>query len=128
MSWDAHVKSLMAGPGMKFAGLFGMDGNPWAKSSGFNPTQVEVARLVKLVQGQDIKGESITICGTKYMFRSPADDGLLTVLSLGGEEKYVCNVCQTTRGVIVGVSQASVAGASREYLDKYKNYLKGIGY
>lgn len=128
MSWDAHVNSLMAGPGMKMAGLFGMDGNPWAKSEGFNPSQADIARLVKLVQGKDIGEESITLCGSKYMFRSPADDGLLTVLSLGGDEKYVCNVCQTQRGVIVGVSLASMAGASREYLDKYKNYLKGIGY
>ncbi|KAL4228691.1 profilin [Mactra antiquata] len=128
MSWDAHVNSLMSGPGMKCAGLFGMDGNPWATSAGFKPTQAEVARLIKLVQGKDIGGESITLCGQKYMFRSPADEGLLTVLSLGGDEKYVCNVCQSTRGVLLGVSLASVAGASREYLDKYKNYLKGIGY
>lgn len=128
MSWDAHVTSLMAGPGMKFAGLFGMDGHPWAKAAGFNPTQPEVARLVKLVQGKDIGGESITLCGTKYMFRSPAEDGLLTILSLGGDEKYVCNVCQTAKGVVIGVARAESAGASREYLDKYKNYLKGIGY
>lgn len=128
MSWDEHVKRLMAGPGMKSAGLFGLDGNPWAKSGNFNPTQAEVLKLVKLVQGGDSGGESITVCGTKYMFRSPADDGLLTVLSLGGEEKYVCNVCQTARGVILGIALASSAGASREYLDKYKNYLKGIGY
>lgn len=128
MSWEEHVKRLMAGPGMKQAGLFGMDGNPWAKSAGFNPSQAEILRFVKLVQGGDSGGESITLCGTKYMFRSPADDGLLTVLSLGGDEKYVCNACQTTRGVIIGVALASSAGASREYLDKYKNYLKGIGY
>jgi len=113
---------------MKYAGLFGLDGNPWAVSAGFKPTQAEIARLVKLVQGKDIGGESITLCGAKYMFRSPADDGLLTVLSLGGDEKFVCNVCLSTRGVVVGVALASSAGASREYLDKYKNYLKGIGY
>lgn len=128
MGWEAHINSLMSGPGMKMAGLFGMDGNPWATSASFNPTVPEVCHLVKLVQGQDIGGESITICGAKYMFRSPADDGLLTLLSLGGKEKYVCNVCQTTRGVIVGVAEASTAGASREYIDKYKNYLKGQGY
>lgn len=128
MSWDDHVKSLMKGPGMQMAGIFGMDGNPWAKSAGFNPSVPEVARLVRLVQGGEPGGEGITLCGIKYMYRSPADDGLLTVLSLGGEEKYVCNVCQSTKGVVLGVSLASSAGAAREYMDKYKNYLKGIGY
>ena len=127
MSWDAHVKSLMAGPEMRMAGLFGQDGHPWAKSGGFNPSQAEVLHLVKLVNG-DYSGESITVNGVKYMFRSPADDGMITILSLGTEEKFACTACETGRGLIIGVALASTAGASREYLDKYKNYLKGIGY
>ena len=127
MSWDAHVKSLMGGPEMRQAGLFGQDGNPWAKSAGFNPTQTEILHLGKLVAG-NYSGEAITIGGMKYMFRSPADDGMITLLSLGTEEKFACTVCESGRGLIVGIALASAAGASREYLDKYKNYLKSIGY
>ena len=127
MSWEAHVKSLMSGPEMKNAGLFGKDGNPWAKSTGFSPSQAEVLHLGKLVAGE-YGGESITIGGVKYMFRSPADDGMITLLSLGTDEKYACTACSTGRGLIVGVALASAAGASREFLDRYKNYLKSIGY
>jgi len=129
MSWNDHVVRLCAGPSVKMAGIFGKDGIKWATSAGFEPTPQEVQLLLALANGKEYNGnDRITVCGQKYMYKDEPYEGLWSVLSLGGAEKYICTVGLTKTGAIITVALAAAAGASREYLDKYKQYLIGIGY
>jgi profilin len=47
MSWQSYVDDQLIGTGfVKQAALHGLDGNPWATSSGFNVAKNEASALV----------------------------------------------------------------------------------
>ena len=127
--WDSHVNHLKQYPAVTSAGLFGLDGNPWATSADFKPSQQEVAKLVQIVSDANADRSNIRVCGSKFMGIAPPDDGLITLVEIGAsEKKRVCTVSKFKSGVIIGLGESTNGGPLREALDKYCKYLAGIGY
>ena len=78
MSWQVYVDTnLLASGQVTAAGIYDMQGNPWAYSAGFAAQIAEVAAVSAHMHTGDpsgLAGTGVVVAGVKYMFVSGSGD------------------------------------------------------
>eukprot|EP00117_Sycon_ciliatum_P031919 scpid84221/ scgid24874/ Profilin len=76
MSWTSYCDTLVATGQVKSAGIYGLDGSPWAQSEGLTLTTSEVATLLKGKTDSSILREhGVKFQGQKFFFLRESGDG-----------------------------------------------------
>jgi len=96
MSWQTYVDSNLVGTGMvTAAGIYDLQGNPWAYSDGFAAQVAEVAAVsAHFAAPAGLAATGATIAGVKYMFVRGEENAEIYVKK--GPEGVVffrCNTC-----------------------------------
>jgi len=108
------------------AGIYDLQGNPWAYSAGF-PAQVsEVAAISNaLVSGPDaLASTGFKIAGEKYMFvKGDKDTFVVGKKGASGAVAYKCNTC-----ILVAVHDDKIqSGACNNVVAKLGEWMKEQG-
>ena len=128
MSWQSYVdEQLLASQQVSSAAIAGLDGNIWAKSSGFNCSPDEVKRILGSWDNKNGMGmNGVTVNGMKYMY-----------LNGGGDERRVrgkkgsagVHIFKTTQAVILATySEPIVPEQCATTTEKLGEYLISVGY
>ena len=100
MSWQAYVDDNLVKSGMvSAAGIYDLQGNPWAYSAGFAAQVAEVAAVsAHFAAPAGLAATGATVAGIKYMFVRGEENAEIYVKK-GAEGVYFfrCNTC-----IIVG--------------------------
>mmetsp|Transcript_7229 Transcript_7229/g.23859 ORF Transcript_7229/g.23859 Transcript_7229/m.23859 type:complete len:128 (-) Transcript_7229:74-457(-) len=100
MSWQAYVDDNLLASGMvTSAGIYDLQGNPWAYSAGFAAQVAEVAAVsAHFAAPSGLAATGATIAGVKYMFvRGEENAEIYVKKGAEGVVFYRCNTC-----IIVG--------------------------
>jgi profilin len=140
MSWQAYVDDNLIASGMvTAAGIYDLDGNPWAYSSGFAAQVAEVALVSRCMAGEasgaanDASGRPANLAGLAawrpvvagisytYIQGDPGE-----VYSKTGQTGVVFCRCSTC--IIVGLHDDKVQpGQCRTTVGKLADFLKDAG-
>eukprot|EP00320_Phaeocystis_rex_P021908 CAMPEP_0119057438 /NCGR_PEP_ID=MMETSP1178-20130426/1891_1 /TAXON_ID=33656 /ORGANISM="unid sp, Strain CCMP2000" /LENGTH=127 /DNA_ID=CAMNT_0007038267 /DNA_START=33 /DNA_END=416 /DNA_ORIENTATION=- len=96
MSWQAYVDTNLVGTGqVSAAGIYDLQGNPWAYSAGFNAQVAEVAAVsAHFAAPEGLAATGVTIGGIKYMFvKGEANQVVQSKKGAEGVFLYRCNTC-----------------------------------
>jgi profilin len=124
MSWQAYVDdNLLASGSVTAAGIYDLQGNPWAYSAGFAAQIAEVAAVSGYMHTGDpsgLAGTGIVVAGVKYMYVQ--GDGSEVYGKKGNEGVVFCK-CNTC--ILVGYHNDKVQpGACRTVVGKLADFLK----
>lgn len=138
MSWQDYVdKNLMASGCMKHAGIFGMDGNPWALSAGFAPDQGSICQLVGILRSKQPYGDGVTLAGCQYMVLAVEEEEGTCVLirknlppNADEGQKYAAIIAVTNQAVIIGMYLGGHAnsGTTKKFVCNLQSYLRSVNY
>jgi len=96
MSWQAYVDdNLLASGCVTAAGIYDLQGNPWAYSAGFAAQVAEVGAVAGAMASNatTLAGTGVVVAGVKYMFVRGDEN---EVYGKKGQEGVVfckCNTC-----------------------------------
>lgn len=99
-SWQAYVDSNLLASGMvTSAGIYDLQGNPWAYSAGFAAQVAEVAAVAGAMAADPtaLAASGVWVAGVKYMFVSGDADEVYVKKGNKGVVFAKCNTC-----IIVG--------------------------
>ena len=124
MSWQAYIDDNLLKSGMvTAAGIYDLQGNPWAYSAGFAAQIAEVAAVSAHMHTGDpsgLAGTGVVLAGVKYMYVAGSAD---EVYGKKGQEGVVfckCNTC-----LIVGYHNDKIQpGSLRLTVGKLADFLK----
>jgi len=97
-AWQPYVDDNLIKTGMvTAAGIYDLQGNPWAYSAGFAAQVAEVAAVSDAMHsgdpGSHLAGTGVTVAGVKYMYyRGSADDVYANKLN-EGVVFWKCTTC-----------------------------------
>jgi len=126
MSWQAYVDTnLIASGAVSAAGIYDLQGNPWAYSAGFAAQIAEVATVSAHFAAPDaLAGTGIVVAGVKYMFVSgDANNEIYGKKGQAGVVFVKCNTC-----ILVGYHDDKIQpGQCRTTVGKLADFLKNAG-
>ena len=126
MSWQQYVDSNLIGTGtVTAAGIYDLQGNPWAYSAGFAAQVAEVAAVsAHFAAPAGLAATGATIAGVKYMFvRGEENSEIYVKKGAEGVIFYRCNTC-----IIVGHHNDKIQpGACSTTVAKLGDFLKESG-
>lgn len=123
MSWQAYVDSnLIASGSVTSAGIYDLQGNPWAYSAGFAAQVAEVASVSAHMSADPsaLAATGVVVAGVKYMYvRGDADE----VYVKKGNEGVIFAKCNTC--ILVGYHDDKIQpGACSSAVGKLADFLK----
>jgi len=123
MSWQAYIDSnLLASGQVTAAGIYDLQGNPWAYSAGFAAQIAEVASVSShmAADANALAATGVVVAGEKFMFVSGSDSEVYVKKGNEGVVFCKCNTC-----VIVGHHNDKIQpGACRTTVGKLQDFLK----
>lgn len=127
MSWQAYIDNLLASGSVTAAGIYDLQGNPWAYSAGFAAQVAEVAHVsahMHADRASDLTTSGVKVAGQSYMFISgDSSEVYAKTMRPGSKEGVVfckCNTC-----IILAHHNDQVQpGACRTAIGKLADYLK----
>mmetsp|Transcript_6556 Transcript_6556/g.21493 ORF Transcript_6556/g.21493 Transcript_6556/m.21493 type:complete len:128 (+) Transcript_6556:41-424(+) len=126
MSWQTYVDTNLVGTGMvTAAGIYDLQGNPWAYSAGFAAQVAEVAAVSgHFAAPSGLAATGATIAGEKYMFvRGEENAEIYVKKGAEGVVFYRCNTC-----IIVGHHNDKIQpGQCSTTVAKLGDFLKESG-
>ena len=127
MSWQAYVDdNLLASGSVTAAGIYDLQGNPWAYSAGFAAQIAEVAAISGHLHADasGLAATGLVIAGVKYMFVR-GETGEMVVGKKGNEGVvvYKCNTCL----VVAYHNDKIQPGACNMTVGKLVDFLKENG-
>mmetsp|Transcript_40737 Transcript_40737/g.131912 ORF Transcript_40737/g.131912 Transcript_40737/m.131912 type:complete len:128 (+) Transcript_40737:38-421(+) len=126
MSWQQYVDDNLIGTGsVTAAGIYDLQGNPWAYSAGFAAQVAEVAAVsAHFAAPAGLAATGATIAGVKYMFvRGEENADIYVKKGAEGVCFYRCNTC-----IIVGYHNDKVQpGQCTSIVAKLGDFLKDQG-
>mmetsp|Transcript_48211 Transcript_48211/g.155165 ORF Transcript_48211/g.155165 Transcript_48211/m.155165 type:complete len:128 (+) Transcript_48211:64-447(+) len=126
MSWQTYVDTNLVGTGMvTSAGIYDLQGNPWAYSAGFAAQVAEVAAVSgHFAAPSGLAATGATIAGEKYMFvRGEENAEIYVKKGATGVVFYRCNTC-----IIVGYHNDKIQpGQCSTTVAKLGDFLKESG-
>eukprot|EP01090_Pellita_catalonica_P022741 TRINITY_DN8957_c0_g1_i1.p1 TRINITY_DN8957_c0_g1~~TRINITY_DN8957_c0_g1_i1.p1 ORF type:complete len:128 (+),score=16.21 TRINITY_DN8957_c0_g1_i1:100-483(+) len=125
-SWQDYVDKNMVGTGAcSQAGIYGLDGSLWAKSSTFAPTNAEIKALVSCFSSNQTLFSSGLKFGNKKYFGVVGNDASIYVKN--GQEGYCC--VKTKRAVLIGKFDSGIVpGKCSVVVEKLGSFLIGQQY
>ena len=130
MSWQAYVDDNLIKSGMvTAAGIYDLQGNPWASSEGFALQVAEVAAVSGWLHSGQVMGMAASgalIAAEKYMFCRGDDDDKWVYVKKG---KNGCVFIACTQCIVVCMhDDKTQQGACTAGAQKIADTLKGAGY
>jgi len=126
MSWQQYVDANLVGTGMvTSAGIYDLQGNPWAYSAGFAAQVAEVAAVsAHFAAPSGLAATGATIAGVKYMFvRGEENAEIYVKKGAEGVVFYRCNTC-----ILVGYHNDKIQpGQCSSTVAKLGDFLKESG-
>mmetsp|Transcript_15549 Transcript_15549/g.50180 ORF Transcript_15549/g.50180 Transcript_15549/m.50180 type:complete len:128 (-) Transcript_15549:73-456(-) len=126
MSWQTYVDTNLVGTGMvTSAGIYDLQGNPWAYSEGFAAQVAEVAAVSgHFAAPSGLAATGATVAGVKYMFvRGEENAEIYVKKGAEGVVFYRCNTC-----IIVGYHNDKIQpGQCSTTVAKLGDFLKESG-
>ncbi|KAL1507140.1 hypothetical protein AB1Y20_007993 [Prymnesium parvum] len=126
MSWQQYVDSNLVGTGtVTAAGIYDLQGNPWAYSAGFAAQVAEVAAVsAHFAEPAGLAATGATIAGVKYMFvNGEANSEIYVKKGAAGVCFYRCNTC-----ILVAYHDDKIQpGACKATVAKLGDFLKEQG-
>mmetsp|Transcript_26322 Transcript_26322/g.82415 ORF Transcript_26322/g.82415 Transcript_26322/m.82415 type:complete len:128 (+) Transcript_26322:63-446(+) len=126
MSWQTYVETNLVGTGMvTSAGIYDLQGNPWAYSAGFAAQVAEVAAVSgHFAAPSGLAATGATVAGVKYMFvRGEENAEIYVKKGAEGVVFYRCNTC-----IIVGYHNDKIQpGQCSTTVAKLGDFLKESG-
>mmetsp|Transcript_7938 Transcript_7938/g.23919 ORF Transcript_7938/g.23919 Transcript_7938/m.23919 type:complete len:128 (+) Transcript_7938:51-434(+) len=126
MSWQTYVDTNLVGTGMvTAAGIYDLQGNPWAYSAGFAAQVAEVAAVSgHFAAPSGLAATGATVAGVKYMFvRGEENAEIYVKKGATGVVFYRCNTC-----IIVGYHNDKIQpGQCSTTVAKLGDFLKESG-
>ena len=126
MSWQAYVDDNLVKSGMvTAAGIYDLQGNPWAYSAGFAAQVAEVAAVsAHFAAPTGLAATGATIAGIKYMFvRGTENEEIYVKKGATGVVFCRCNTC-----IIVGMHDDKIQpGSCSMTVGKLADFLKESG-
>jgi len=128
MSWQSYVDDqLVATTYVTRAAIAGHDGNLWAASGGFSPTQAELKNIATNLGGDvgsTFAMTGVTVAGTKYMYLSSNERVLRAKKGTSG-----VHIMKTVQAIIVAqYEEPIVAEQCATTTEKLGEYLMSVGY
>mmetsp|Transcript_864 Transcript_864/g.1359 ORF Transcript_864/g.1359 Transcript_864/m.1359 type:complete len:128 (-) Transcript_864:93-476(-) len=126
MSWQAYVDDNLLKSGMvTAAGIYDLQGNPWAYSAGFAAQVAEVAAVsAHFAAPSGLAATGATVAGVKYMFVRGEENAEIYVKK--GAEGVVfcrCNTC-----ILVAYHNDKIQpGSCASTVGKLADFLKESG-
>ena len=129
--WQPYVDNNLVGAGgATQAAIFGLDGNKWAGSAGFNVSTAEVKPLIAAFDTKNqagittLRNNGLTLNATKFIILK-ADDR-----SIYGKKGATGVVCvKTNKAVIISFYNEKIQpGTSAAVTEKIADYLIGLSY
>jgi profilin len=123
MSWQSYVDdNLLASGAVTAAGIYDLQGNPWAYSAGFAAQISEVQAVAAAMSGDptSLAGTGVVLAGVKYMFVRGDSDSVYVKKGNEGVVFCKCNTC-----VLVGYHNDKIqTGACNSVVGKLADFLK----
>jgi len=126
MSWQAYVDTNMVKSGNITKGaIFGLDGNKWAISPGYNVTPDEAKKIIAAFKNPaDIRASGLFIASVKHIALKCDERSVYAKVGTGG---IVC--VKTGKCVLIGAYDEKVQpGAAANVVEKLADYLIEAGY
>merc|ERR1712168_1146651 len=125
MSWQQYVESQMIEKKLKKGAIAGLDGNIWAKSSGFNLTAAEVKSLLDSYDDAGkMSSSGIVLEGQKYFYLS-GDEKIVR----GNQGKGGVHLMKTTQTLLIGVyDEPLTPPEAANITESLGDYLSNCGY
>eukprot|EP00689_Sawyeria_marylandensis_P000854 EC820270.1.p1 GENE.EC820270.1~~EC820270.1.p1 ORF type:complete len:127 (+),score=79.72 EC820270.1:38-418(+) len=123
--WMVYVDNLIKGKGCTKAGLFGLNGKPWAITKGWAVTDKEVLYILGgFAKKETLQTTSPTVAGEKCMVVK-ADEASI----YGKKGKSGFCACKTAKGIIIGWYDDPIQpGQCNVAVEKQGDFLKEKGY
>ena len=127
-AWDGYVKNMKE-RGLQICGIFGQDGNVWAKSPELQATQQELASIVSGIKSGGFSN-GIHLNGVKYtVIASGSDFATAKARNAPSDgEKYLLHAAMGKTCVVIG----GIAGASErsatKHVEDIRDYLANANY
>lgn len=136
MSWQVYVTDQLMNPGMMTsAGIFGVDGNPWAVDGTVckEAHPLEILRLINIIKGVEQDFNGIRLGGISYLYLShDAADGSIILNRIKApteDQKYVCCGYLSSKCFVFGVVAGNYRlGNCSKVCCRLRDYLKAAGY
>ncbi|OMJ08639.1 Profilin-1A [Smittium culicis] len=126
MSWQTYVDSNLVGTGyVNQAAIYGLDGNPWAISSGFKISPEEFKGiLASFTDPSTIRASGLYLSGIKYFALNCNER------SVYGKKESTGVICVKAKTcVLIGTYGEHVQpGQATSVVEKLADYLIGVGY
>jgi len=126
MSWQDYVTNNLVGTGFITQGaIYGLDGNHWAISPGFNPKPAEVKELIKGFRDiSDLRGKGLFLNGEKYLVLRGDDRSIYAKKGTSGAVAV-----KTGQSVLLGLYNDKIQpGQASNAVEKLADYLIEQGY
>merc|ERR1712072_1222134 len=125
MSWQQYVESQMIEKKLKKGAIAGLDGNIWAKSSGFNLTAAEVKSLLDSYDDAGkMSSSGIVLEGQKYFYLS-GDEKIVR----GKQGKGGVHLMKTNQTLLIGVYDEPLTPPEAVNItESLGDYLSNCGY
>jgi len=125
-SWDEYVeKQLLATKCVTRGCIAGLDGNVWATSEGFNPSQKELSTVVAGFDNTDVlTSNGFHLSGQRYIYLSGTDTSLRAKF---GKVGVHCR--KTQRAIVVALYEDPIQPQqAATVVEKLGDYLERCGY
>ncbi|XP_033229442.1 profilin [Belonocnema kinseyi] len=126
MSWQDYIdKQLLASRCVTKAAIAGHDGNLWAKSEGFEVSNVPLTKEIFFFEKTDILTSSgVTLAGNRYIYLSGTDRVIRAKLG-----KVGVHCMKTSQAVVVSLYEDPIQPQqAASVVEKLGDYLLSCGY
>ena len=120
MSWQAYVDDNLVASGMvTAAGIYDLQGNPWAYSAGFDAQVAEVAAVcAHFAEPSGLTATGAMVNGVKYMYlRGEENDNVYVRKGATGVHFYKCATCVLVAFHDEGIPRGKCEDAVRNTAD-----------
>ncbi|KAI8640345.1 profilin [Parasitella parasitica] len=126
MSWQAYIDTNLVGSGkVSQAGIYGLDGNPWATSPGFKVSNEEVKKIIEGFSNLDsVQANGVYINSNKY-FTLKCEDNYIYCKK---DNTGAC-IVKTTQALLIGMYGENMqAGDCNKTVQGLGDYLISVRY
>ncbi|RUS77885.1 hypothetical protein EGW08_014359 [Elysia chlorotica] len=128
MSWDSYVTNMKAS-GLQICGIFGQDGNVWAKAPELVASQQDVANIVAGIKANAFT-DGIHLNGIKYtVIATGPDFATAKCRNAPSEaEKYLLHVALGNTCVVMGGIAGAAERTATKLVEDIRDYLAKSNY
>jgi len=129
MSWASYIDNLK-GQGVQEAGIFGLDGNPWAVSPGMSASKDEVLAIIANINSNGFNG-TMVMGGVKYIVNQCEKGNSVTskvMVAPKEDQKYLSHSALGKSFIMIGMCCGPQERGATHIVEKLKEYLAGVGY